>query len=222
MWRSLVGQRPLPKYRSRWRSRARLQPDHPCRTPCRPMTPVPLPTFQVHWSPVPSSEAGDMLPPDCRLLAIWPAPVNHDVCFKAAGFTLFDDNDEDWDRVAEKVLERLLEQLSRFGAMKLESIPLRDDPPWYLRPFRTGRELPLLQQALLPMKCDSLPSFYARFGEGGAALQTGNGHFLLWVTLPDAGPDSSELVRTVSDPCPVFETRLRWNALLPGSVQHSS
>jgi hypothetical protein len=171
--------------------------------------------FQVHWSPVPSEEAGELASPGCRLLAIWPVPVNHDACFAEAGFTLFGDNDETWDRAAEDLLRRVIENLSRFGAVKQVSPRLRDNPPWYLRLFRAGRELPLQQQALFPMHWDSLPLFHARFGDGGAALWTGNGHFLLWVSLPDSGPDAAEFVAMAAQPWPVVETRLRWAALLP-------
>jgi hypothetical protein len=173
------------------------------------------PTFQIHWSPVPSEDAGGLASPDCRLLAIWPAPVNHDVCFEEAGFTLFGDNDEEWDNAAEEVLRRVIENLSRFGAVKHVSKPLRDNPPWYLRLFQTSRELPLQQQALWPTHSDSLPTFHARFGDSGAALWTGNGHFLLWIRLPDVGPDAAEFVRTIAEPWTIVETRLRWAALLP-------
>ena len=98
------------------------------------------------------------------------------------------------------------------------SAPLKDNPPWYLRPFRTGRELPLFEQAMLPMQSDWLPSFHAQFGEDHAALQTGDGHFLLWITLPEAGPTPSEFVRSVAQPWEVFETRLDWRMLLPSSA----
>jgi hypothetical protein len=141
--------------------------------------------------------------------------VNHDVCFEEAGFTLFGDNDGDWDKAAEELLQRVIEDLFRLGAVKYISKPLRDNPSWYLRLFRTGRELPLQQQALLPMQWDSLPSFHARFGEHGAALWTGNGHFLLWVSLPNVGPDASEFVKRIAGPWPVVETGLRWAILLP-------
>ncbi|CAN5455974.1 hypothetical protein BH10PSE11_BH10PSE11_19990 [soil metagenome] len=179
------------------------------------MTAFITPAFQIHWSSIPPKDAEGLAPPDCRLLAIWPAPVNHDACFEEAGFTLFGDNDENWDEAAEDLLQRVIENLSRFGAVKQVSKPLRDNPPWYLRLFRTGRELPLQQQASLPMQWDSLPSFHAQFGGSGAALWTGNGHFLLWVSLPNDGPDASEFVKRIAGPWPVVETGLRWAALLP-------
>ena len=171
--------------------------------------------FQIHWSLVPAEDAHALALPGCRLLAIWPAPVNHDVCFAEAGFTLFGDNDEVWDKAAEGVLQHVIESLSRFGAARQIGKPLRDNPPWYLRLFRTGRELPLQQQALWPMHWDSLPAFHARFGDGGAELRTGNGHFLLWVSLPDAGSVAPEFVRDIAGPRTAIETKLRWAVLLP-------
>lgn len=176
------------------------------------------PVFQVHWSLVPPEEAGGFTSSDCQLLAIWPAPANHDVCFENAGFDLFADNDDGWDRAAEELLRRVIENLSQLGALKLMSEPLRENPPWYLRPFRAGEELVLLEQALLPMQDDSLPMFHARFGDHGAALRTGSGHFLLWINLPDTGLNVSEFVRRTAEPWPVHETGLRWPALLPGQV----
>lgn len=171
--------------------------------------------FQVHWCLLPREEAADLVPQDCRLLAIWPAPVNHDVCFKEAGFTLFGDNDADWDQAAERLLGRVFEILSRHGTPKLVSKPLRDNLPWYLRPFRAARELPLMEQALLPMRLDFLPQFHARFGENGAALSAGNGHFLFWVALPDAGEQAFELVREAAEPWEILETALHWATLIP-------
>jgi len=173
------------------------------------------PGFQIHWALVPSDEAADLAPPGCRLLAIWPAPVNHDVCFEAAGFTLFGDNDEQWGYAAETLLQQVIEQLSRFGAVQQVNAPIKDEAAWYLRAFRTGREAPLLKQALWPMLEDSLPPFHARFGAEGASLRTGAGHFLLWITLPACGVAPCEFVQSVAAPWDIHETRLRWRNLLP-------
>jgi hypothetical protein len=186
------------------------------------MPAFPSPALQVHWSLVPQDEAGPLVTGDCRLLAIWPAPVNHDVCFEQAGFTLFADNDAAWDQAAEKLLNSVLDNLGQYGEPQLISKPLRDDRPWYLRPFRAARELPLLQQALLPMRLDFLPQFHARFGESGAALRTGSRHFLLWVALPDAERQAAALVKKVAEPWPIFETTLRWPILLPTDDPPSS
>lgn len=108
------------------------------------------PTFQIHWSPVTRQEAPELALPNSQLLAVWPAPVNHDVCFERAGFTLFADNDPTWNQAADTLLARVIEYLSQFGESVLVSKPLLDDLPWYRRPFKTPRILPLHQQALFP------------------------------------------------------------------------
>lgn len=174
--------------------------------------------FQVHWSLVPSEDAEGLISAGCRLLAIWPAPVDYDACFKEAGFTLFGDNDEEWDKAAVRLLCRVMENLSHFGVADLASEPLRSNPPWYLRLLRTGRQLPLQEQALLPMQWDSLPQFHARFGNRGAALRTGSGHFLLWIELPEVETAPVEFVKTVAEPWTIVETKLRWNTLLPSAA----
>jgi hypothetical protein len=180
------------------------------------------PVFQIHWSLVSSDDAAGLVPPGGQLLAIWPAPVNHDVCFEAAGFTLFAENDEEWDKAAKDFLQRVINRLSSFGALKQINVPLRDDPPWYLRAFRTGHELPLLQQALFPMQWDNLPRFHAQFGGDRVALRTGDGHFLLWITMPDIGMAPVEFVRGVAASSEVHESPLRWNILLSGFIHDGS
>lgn len=177
------------------------------------------PSFHIHWSAVFPGDVKGLASSDHQLFAVWPAPVNHDACFKEAGFTLFGDNDEDWDVAAEELLRRAIDDLSRFGPVRYLSEPLRDSPPWYLRPFRSSVELPLQQQALLPMHWDSLPLFHIQFGSSGAALWTGSGHFLLWVRLPRGGGGGAEFVNRIAGSWPVVETELRWNCLLPDGVR---
>jgi len=174
--------------------------------------------LQIHWSLVPPDDAATLAPPGCLLLALWPAPVNHDACFEAAGFTFFADNGVAWNKAAEDLLRRVIEHLSDLGASELVSAPLKEDLPWNLRPFRKDEELSLLQQAMLPMQDDALPGFHARFGRDGAALRTGNGHFLLWINLSESGPDPFRFVRSVAGRWEVVETRLRWSPLLPDAT----
>lgn len=176
------------------------------------------PTFQIHWSPVARQEAPGLALPNSQLLAVWPAPVNHDVCFEHAGFTLFADNDAAWDQDAETLLARVIEYLSPFGQAVLVSKPLLDDVPWYRRPFQTPRILSVHQQALLPMQCDCLPAFYALFGNRRAALRTSDEHFLMWINLPLSGPDTTQLIKSISGTWPVHQPQLRWHALIPSFI----
>lgn len=50
-------------------------------------------SFSINWGEVP---AGGEFPAGWRIYALWPAPVNEDVCFAEAGFTHFQYEDELW------------------------------------------------------------------------------------------------------------------------------
>jgi hypothetical protein len=163
-------------------------------------------------------EAGSVAAPGHHLIAIWPSPVNHDACFEQAGFTEFGDNDEEWDAQAEELLRRVIAQLSRFGSPVLLSKPLPMRRPWY-QVFKSSPPQPLLQQALLPMHWDSLPSFRAVFSPSTAELRTGSGHFLLWVSVPTALlAEPRAFVAEVAAPWPIQQTQLRWHTLLPSAA----
>lgn len=175
--------------------------------------------LRVHWSPVEPRFAPAYAPDGHELLALWPAPVNLDECFMAAGFADFADHEQAWDDAAEALLERVLHELESHGPARLLSPPLCDHVPWYLRPFREARPAPLLQQALQPMHWDSLPHFRARFGPGEVTLRTGNGHFLLWLTVPSAPIALHEaMVARVAAPWPATRTVLDWSPLLPSGA----
>lgn len=171
--------------------------------------------FHIHWSVVDEPAAAAYTQPNCDLIALWPAPVNHDVCFAEAGFANFGDNDQDWDLAAEGLLRRVISKLTAHGAANLMSQQLREHLPWYLRLFRSAEPLPLLEQVLQPIHWDSLTHCHITFGEQGAALRTGNGHFLLWLTMPRHEASSpSNFVNEVAGSTPVTRTELKWQALL--------
>ncbi len=159
--------------------------------------------FTVHWSPVSSG------PP---LFALWPAPVNPDVCFSEAGFNDFGDADESWDRNADELLTRLLAELEKFGAPNLVSAPLSKSPPWYQRPFAKRGKIELLEQIGLPIQWDQLPDCLVKFGE--ISLRTGNGHHLFWIEMPESEAASFEqIVARVAGRHPVVLTHLKWEHL---------
>lgn len=57
-------------------------------------------------------------------LAIWPAPVNPDVCFESVGFTDFQDHDVEWESRASKFLRGLIAAMGKYGEARLLSKPL--------------------------------------------------------------------------------------------------
>lgn len=165
--------------------------------------------FTVHWSPVASAPGGR------ALLALWPAPMNHDVCFRDAGFTDFGDTDGTWDENANGILTRLLEALAGYGRPRLLSKPAEHYRPWYRRLFRTPEVLGMREQIEAPMWW-GLPDCIVGFGESGAALQTGSEHHIFWITLPDADAGMvSRLLTSVSGPHPLIRTDLDWDRLRP-------
>jgi hypothetical protein len=170
--------------------------------------------FDVHWSDVPASIDALNAVQNHQLLALWPAPVNPDECFKEAGFTDFEDADAVWDGKASDLLARVVSALEAYGPAMLTSMPITSQVPWILRPFRSPKPLPLLEQLEMPMHWDSLPSCLVTFGSAGASLRTGNGHVLMWVTLPDSGNELGRNFATrVAGSHPLFLTPLKWEHL---------
>jgi hypothetical protein len=171
--------------------------------------------FSVHWAPIPQSQAQQLATAGTQLFALWPAPVNYDACFTAAGFTIFEDNDTEWDTQADALLERLLAQLeATYGAPQLCSPPSSHHVAWYVRPFRKPQQLRLIQQIMLPIAWDSLPDCVVAFG-GRARLICGNGHHMFWLILPET--DVPQMETWLADICagvPCVRTDLQWRHLL--------
>lgn len=178
-------------------------------------------TFSLHWSLVPAKVAGSGAA--TSLIALWPAPVNPDVCFEAAGFTDFGDADDAWDRRTAALQERLLAELGAYGEPRLASTPLRTRPGVARRLLGdAGEMLPLDEQIQAPMHHDSLPDAVVAFGTGGVALRAGSGHVLYWITLPEGEVDrfiARVLPRLVVG-FPLYETPLEWRHLLAPSGVH--
>jgi hypothetical protein len=170
--------------------------------------------FTLHWSAASPVEKAKTPREGLTLLALWPAPVNPDVCFEEAGFDDFGDNDLAWDAQASALLERLLATLQIYGPAQLVSQPLVNALPWYIQPFKTPIAKTLREQIELPMQWDSLPPCQVVFGSSGAALRTGRGHYLFWVTLPETDKAAIEkFVACVAADVLVTQTCLNWARL---------
>lgn len=171
--------------------------------------------FEVHWNRVHGPARARLAGPERSLCAIWPVPVNLDACFEAAGCTTFDDHDDEWDRRAEELLDRLLLELSSFGEPRLLTEPLRTDVPWYARPFRQGETLELREQLLQPIHWDSLPRCRVAFGAAGHEVVAGDGHHIYWLAMPGAeDPQVPPLVARIAGPWPLRQTQLKFEHLL--------
>ncbi len=169
--------------------------------------------YTIHWDQVTIAAARECTGDTRQLLAIWPAPVNADVCFEQAGFTEFGDQDTTWERNTSLTVDRVLAVLSAHGPAMLTSVPLRRHFPLYLRLFISERDLPLSEQVKAPMFSDSVPQCVVQFGDAGVSLRTGAGHALWWVELP-VSADAAAFVARVSGGLPMVRTTLRWEHLL--------
>lgn len=167
--------------------------------------------FALHWDWV----ASPTLRPGWRWAAVWPSPVNADACFQAAGFTDFGDADGHWDALAEAWLQRLIEAFSALGTPLLRSPPLKARRPWWQRWFKPAEPLPLLQQVLMPMHWDSLPTCELHFGGSGVVLRAGQGHGLCWLRWPDAQADAlPALLLQLAAGHALHRTPLAWQHLM--------
>lgn len=162
----------------------------------------------VHWSPVRPEENG------AELFALWPAPVNDDVCFREAGFTDFGDADDRWDVAAEGVHDRLLGILSRYGEPTLLSKPVERARSWFQRLFRKAETFGISEQIMVPIMWDSQPDCVVAFGSSGVKLRTGNGHHIYWVTVPaTCRVPFREVAYEAAGPHSLVKTNLRWEYL---------
>jgi hypothetical protein len=174
---------------------------------------IPAQPLRVHWARVGSGTPS----PDSVLFAVWPAPVNADECFRAAGFTDFGDADDAWDEKAESLLRRVVEELGQHGEPRLHSAPLSPLPRWRDRlRGRAPGPLPLMDQLLAPMRWDSLPDAIVEFGAPAVSLRGGSGHFLLWITLPAGEAERfQDALPAIAGEDPLVRTDLAWEHLLP-------
>jgi len=176
---------------------------------------VAMQQFTVHYSQVGGDVARRYASEGSLLFALWPSPVNHDVCFREAGFTDFADGDETWDAHADGLLTRLLAELSSYGQPHLVSKVAERHQPWYRRPFSTPESFDLREQIELPIQWDELPDCVVAFGESGVSLRTGSGHHIFWIVLPQReGSAFASMVDRVAASHPVVRTELRWESLV--------
>lgn len=161
--------------------------------------------------------------PGVQVHALWPAPVNPDVCFAEAGFHDFADADASRDAQADALLQRVLDTLAaHFGPAQLHSAPLRPARPWYRALFGLSppQPLPLWEQLAYPLHDDRCGAADIRFGSSRARVRGSGGHLLLWIDWPSQAPlDFRAFVHQVAAGAPVEQTELKWPALWPAGFK---
>ncbi|MDD2775317.1 MAG: hypothetical protein PHU06_05125 [Gallionella sp.] len=168
------------------------------------------PSFTLHWGIV--SEQ-----PNQSLYALFPSPVNDDVCFAEAGHCDFQSDDADysegyWDAQAAILHQRVWSALSALGAATLCSPPLYPAQAWW-QFWHAPAPLPLMKQLELSMYEDNLPTARVRFGSA-VEIETDNGHQLYWIRLlPDCPMDFATLLTGLKGEWVSKQVMLDWQKL---------
>lgn len=177
---------------------------------------------RVHWGTVGSRRWNEE--PGC-LFALWPEPVDHDTCFRAAGFEFFGDLDETWDADFEGVLRGLVVALASNG-----NVAVTGDPPVWHRSLldrflrRPVPELSLPEHLALVATDDQFAPCRVDFGSPtSAAVFVSDGHPIVWIWLSDAVASTwQNLLKAIVSGRNVVETTLNWALLLPSALRDSA
>lgn len=140
-----------------------------------------------------------------RLWAIWPSPVDHDVCFDAAGFHDMDDSDSAWDDDFSVFLERMLAALAVLGTSSL----MAGEYP------RHGRHAcATLRDALTAAATvDNFPPCVVSFGHPAVAwIRTSDGHPIVWLWTIEWA-EIETVMPTIASELPIHEVKLQWEKL---------
>jgi hypothetical protein len=179
----------------------------------------------IRWALLPEGAGAATLGPGLRTAAVWPAPVDADACFAAAGFTDFEDSDAAWDADFREIARRLLDRLGRLGPAEVregsKQIFVLERRGWLRRPRSRKVDLSLLDHLLAVTAGveDDLPDLVVEFGRPPvAALRAGSGHPIFWLSWPaGAGPplDVEALAADLAGSRPAIRTDIDWAHLVP-------
>ncbi|HSB71804.1 MAG TPA: hypothetical protein VLT62_20940 [Candidatus Methylomirabilis sp.] len=130
--------------------------------------------------------------PSGRLYAIWPSPVDQDLCFDAAGFADFGDSDAVWHRDFADLVARVLESLAQLGTAILREGEY---------PVDRGCTRVSCRDALIAAATDdNFPPCVVGFGDPlKASVRTSDGHALLWTWLSEGVSMDAVVTRLASD-----------------------
>ena len=184
---------------------------------------------QLHWNVLPAEIAPQALPGYEVVVAVWPAPVDADACFRDAGFADFADSDDTWDRQWQEVIERAFRSLEPLGLARLSKgievyeicksglIRQLIEVMGLVRPPMKRVPLSVLEQVFVASDDDQFGDVLVDFGlPAKASLSAGSGHPILWVGLRgQCGLTPEILVEGLAENHPITRTSLKWEMLIP-------
>jgi len=159
--------------------------------------------LRLNWGEL-EEERPDWSPGSGHLYAIWPSPVDHDVCFEAAGFEDFADSDGAWDDDFADLVQRLIHAL---GGARVAVLAAGEYP---VDGWRRRRSL---RDALIgAARDDGFGPCVVHFGEPAtAAVRTSDGHPILWTWM--AEPSIDRILGAVAQGRPVKRMDMNWEKL---------
>ena len=164
---------------------------------------------RIHWSQVPSAH-GPLQTAE-PAWALWPDPVDHDLCFAEAGFKGFADSDEQWDADFSMLIDDLMTCLSRVG----DPVLLSGIQPVQKIGWLRKKTASLQESIEYAATTDGLPPCCVGFGQPpGAQLIASDGHPLFWLYLRPP-LIFQEVLESVAGDRKVMETDLDWSILTP-------
>ena len=151
----------------------------------------PMRIWRLNWGEV-SDDRPPWSPVSGRLFAIWPSPVDHDVCFEAAGFADFGDSDDAWHDDFDDLVRRLVDSLY---------------------PVQGSSARRSVREALVAAaRDDNGPPCVVHCGEPRtASIRTSNGHAVLWIWMADGG--IGRILAAVAQGREVNQTTMKWEKL---------
>jgi len=155
----------------------------------------------IHWDIVNKN--------DHFLLLIWPAPMDHDMCFKNGGFNDFADSNDEWDSDFEKLIIRLIEKLLEFGEVYVENEIIHAETLLQKLFKKKNKPLSLVEQITISTQY-GYPSFKIHFGN--ISLKTGLEHPLFIVDLPNM-EKANDIINHVSQGRDLNQTQLDWSKI---------
>jgi hypothetical protein len=141
-------------------------------------------------------------------VAVWPSPVDHDVCFQAAGFTEFADTDEEWHEEFEGIVNRVIAWCTAAGQPRITRfVGIKGVPN------------PSVRDALLASaRDDQFIVSVVSFGET-LTVVTADGHPIIWLCgLPGSRSIEGALVEFAGEKL-LRRVTLDWPRLMPDQVR---
>jgi hypothetical protein len=161
---------------------------------------------RINWDAVASAKAPESASGG-GLWALWPSPIDHDECFAAAGFTEFEDSDNEWDREFEQFVIRVYFELAKLGEPRLAG---GEFPTWRSR-FKKS----YCEALLAATRDDAFPPCRVVFGEPIAgSLRTDSGHQVVWLWLADDTLGIDSVLSAAADGREIRQQQLDWSKLV--------